>query len=124
MIAQTSIESINELLGQLKEPLLQAGVPEEQIRVRNTKHKVKVCSRAFDWLHDVKISPEMVTFRDVRGLLPEETWRRYKLLEIEGLREQELLAQASKALRARWRKKRPAMFNADIKRKKSDVERE
>ena len=119
MLAKTSMEIIKSLLFELKYTLVLAGVPEEQVRVRNTKHSTAACARAFDWLHDIKISNELAHWQDIRGLLPEATWEKYILFSFEGLREQELLIKASKALKARWRKKRPAMFNANVQRKRN-----
>lgn len=120
MIAQTSMEAIKKLLAEVKPILIQIGVPLKQIRVRKGKHQIKACGRAFDWLHDLKISAEMAEYKGVRALLPEATWKRYDLFGIEGLREQKLLRQASQKLNARWRKKRPAMFNSDLKKVKND----
>ena len=118
MIAQTSIESIRELLDKLRPILLVAEIPEEQLRVRNGKHRIDALSRAFNWLHDLSISFELEEFKSVRALLPKETWKNYDLYEITDLREQILLSRASQKLCSRWRRKRPAMFNSDIKRKK------
>jgi len=119
MLAKTSMEIIKKLLSELKPTFLLAGVPEEQLRVRNTKHSTAACARAFDWLHDIKISSELSRWKEVRSLVSEITWKKYILFEFEGLREQELLIRASKALKARWRKKRPAMFNANVQRKRN-----
>jgi len=119
MIAQTSIETIQELLDKLRSILLIAEIPEEQLHIRNGKHRTNALSRAFNWLHDFSISPELKEFKSVRALLPEKTWNHYILFEISDLREQILLRRASQKLAARWRRKRPAMFNSDIKRKKN-----
>lgn len=118
MVAQTSIETIQALLDKLKAILLIAEIPEEQLRVRSGKHRINALSRAFNWLHDFSISPELEEFKSIRALLPEETWENYSLYDITDLREQYLLKQAAQRLGSRWRKKRPAMFNSDIKRKK------
>jgi len=53
------------------------------------------------------------------NLVSPETWKRYKLLEIEGLAEQVILENASKELLKKWRTKRPRLLN---KRKKNDDE--
>ncbi|MEE9548732.1 MAG: hypothetical protein V3V68_05190 [Nitrosomonadaceae bacterium] len=53
----------------------------------------------------------------VYDLVPSETWKRYELLEIEGLREQILLEKASKKLLKKWRTKRPRLLG---KRKKNN----
>lgn len=46
----------------------------------------------------------------VHNLLPPENWKRYKLFEVKGLREQILLEEASKLLAQKWRVKRPRLF--------------
>lgn len=46
----------------------------------------------------------------VYALLQPEIWERYKLFEVEGLREQKLLEEASKLLVRKWRTKRPKLF--------------
>jgi len=117
MIAATSMETIVKLLLELKPTLLLAEIPVKQLSVRKGNHSTKACGRAFDWLHDIKMSVELKEYKSVRALLPEATWKHYTLFEIEGLREQILLEQAAQKLRACWRKKRPAMFNSDLKKK-------
>lgn len=117
MVAKTSMETIRLLLNELLPTLVKAGIPDKQLRIRNGKHRTEACSRAFDWLHDIKIGVEHQEYKKVRALLPEVTWFHYELFGIEGLREQELLSEASKKLRARWRRKRPAMFNSDLKKR-------
>lgn len=102
----------------MEKTLLTAQIPKHQIRIRNGNHKTKALAKAFTWLHDLKLCFEYQYFVEIRSLLPEETWKHYELFEIEGLREQSLLEAASKKLRVQWRKKRPAMFNQDKKRKK------
>ncbi len=86
--------------------------------MRTGKHRVPACNRAYDWLHDIKISHELQEYRKVRALLPESTWENYDLFGVGGLREQLLLREAVNKLRARWRKKRPAMFNSDHKKER------
>ncbi len=51
------------------------------------------------------------------ALVPLETWKTYKLLEIEGLAEQIILEKASKKLLKKWRTKRPRLLG---KRKKNN----
>lgn len=111
------METIIKLLLELKPILLLAEIPVKQLRIRKGNHRTKACGRAFDWLHDIKISAELKEYRSVRALCPETIWKRYVLFEIEGLREQVLLEQAAQKLRARWRKKRPVMFNSNLKKK-------
>lgn len=111
------MEAVVKLLLKLKPILTKAEIPANQLRVRTGNHKIKACGRAFDWLHDIKIGIEYNEYKKIRALLPEKTWEYYVLLEIEGLQEQKLLEQAAQKLRARWRKKRPAMFNSNPKKK-------
>lgn len=117
MVAKTSLETIANLLKELKLILALAEIPIKQLRIRRSKHRIDACCRAFDWLHDIKLGTEYQEYKKIRALLPEETWKYYDLFEIEGLREQKLLEQAAQKLRARWRKKRPAMFNSDLKKR-------
>ena len=116
MIAETSNESIFGLLQKMRPLLLVAGVPEEQIRVRAGKPRIETLSRAFNWLHDLYMSPEFENLISVWKLLPKETWAKYKLFEFEGLREQELLKVAQKKVLKLWKTKRPVIFNKDKKK--------
>lgn len=116
MIAKTSNETIVDLLSKMQPLLLVAGVPKHQIRVRTNKSRIEILSKAFNWLHDLFISPEFEELISVWKLLPEKTWRRYALFEIEGLREQELLKIAKKKVLKKWKTKRPNIFNKDKKK--------
>ncbi len=75
---------------------------------------------AFDWLHDLSMSFEYENVVKAYALVPPETWERYKLLEIEGLREQIILENASKELLKKWRSKRPRLLG---KRKKNNEQK-
>lgn len=123
MAVKTADETINGLLYEMRPMLLVAGVPKEQIRIRNTKHQINTVNRAFDWLHDLLLSPEYRKFVKIWKLRPEIIWARYKLYGIEGLREQELLEAAGKKLLKRWKTKRPSMFNKDKIRKRPNVKK-
>ena len=103
MVAQTSSETINSLLEEMKPLLLVAGVPEGQIRVRDGRLQIKTLSAAFDWLHNFKMSKEFTELIKVRKLLPEATWRHYTLYEIDGLREQKLLEVVTKKVAKKWK---------------------
>lgn len=118
MPAKTSSESISSLLDTMRSLLIVAGIPKEQIRIRKGKPRIETLSKAFDWLHNLKISPAFEDLIKVWKLLPEAIWARYKLYQIEGLKEQELLIIASKKVLKLWKTKRPAVFNKD--RKKDD----
>ena len=111
----TAAESINLLLSQVKPTLLMAGVPEQCIRIKDGKHRIDAYNRAFDWLHNLKMSSEYVNLLKVRALLPEDTWRRYDTFEITDLREQILLSEAKRGLLKQWSYRRPAMFKRSKK---------
>lgn len=117
MVANTSGETINSLLDEMRPLLIVAGIPQKQIRIRDGRLQIKTLSAAFDWLHDFKMSSEYEELVAVWGLLPEATWKRYKLFEIQDLREQVLLAEAVKKIARKWRSKRPGVFNANRKRR-------
>ncbi len=116
MIARTSDETINSLLDEMRPLLIVAGVPKGQIRVRSGKLQIATLSKAFDWLHNLKMSPTFEDLIKVWKLRPESTWGRYKLYQIDGLKEQELLGVASKKVLKLWKTKRPLIFNKDRKR--------
>ncbi len=106
----TPIESINRLLDEVRPILILAGVPEKCIKIKKSKHRIDACNRAFDWLHELKISVEFAHFKRIRALLPESTWEKYKLFKIENLREQVLLRNAGRAILRKWTRKRPTML--------------
>ena len=109
----TAIESIDNLLGEIRGTLLLIGVPIGCTKIKEKKHRIDACNRAFDWLHDLKMSREFADFCKVRALLPEETWQRYALFSITDLREQKLLSRVGRALLKKWNTKRPALFARD-----------
>ncbi len=111
----TAIESINILLNEVKPALLIAGVPEGCIRIKEGKHRIDAYNRAFDWLHNLKMSIEYINLLKVRALLPEATWRRYETFGLTDLREQILLSEAKRGLLKRWCTKRSAMFKRSKK---------
>ncbi len=111
----TATESINLLLSQVKPALLMAGVPVQCVQIKEGKHRIDAYNRAFDWLHNLKMSVEYANLLKVRRLLPEDTWRRYDTFEITDLREQILLSEAKRKLLKRWCTKRPAMFKRSKK---------
>ena len=87
--------------------------------MRSGKLQVATLQKAFDWLHDLYMSPIYSNVKDFYALLPEEIWKRYELFEVEGLREQVLLDDASRKLLQVWRSKRPVIFNKDKKREQT-----
>ena len=120
MVAKTSGETLKGLLDEMRPLLIVAGVPKGQIRVRDGRLQITTLSKAFDWLHDLKISSEFTELVKVRKLLPEATWKRYKLYEIEGLREISLLEAASKKVAKLWKSGRPRVFNKNRKTRAND----
>ncbi len=120
MVAKTSNESISDLLNSMRSLLIVAGVPREQIQIRANKPQIQTIAKAFDWLHDLKMSPEYIALFKVRNLLPESMWEKYELLDIEGLREQELLKDAGKKVLKLWKTKRPTVLNKKKKRPETD----
>ena len=100
----------------MKPILLVAKIPKHQIRVRSGNHKIQTCANAFDWLHDLYMSDAYRQVKAIYALLPEEIWQRYKLFEIEGLREQIMLEIACKKLFKAWRTRRPQLINKDKKK--------
>jgi len=121
MIAKTSNETLIGLLTEMRPLLLVAGVPKCQIQIRTSKSHIKTLVKAFDWLHNLYLSPEFAELKSVWGLLPEETWKRYTLYEIKDLREQELLKVAQKKVLKLWKTKRPVIFNKNKKKRKPDA---
>ena len=75
---------------------------------------------AFDWLHDLSMSFEYRNMVDAYALVPTIIWERYELMQIEGLREQVILENASKELLKKWRTKRPRLLG---KRKKNNEQK-
>lgn len=121
MVVKDTRDSLTGLLIIMKSILLAAGIPEEQIRMRSGQHQIKTCAKTYDWLHDLYMSNAYQDVRAIWRLVDPETWRRYKLFEIDGLKEQELLECASKKLRKAWKTKRPRLLGKDRKRD-TDIE--
>lgn len=103
----------------MKPLLIVAGVKKGQVGLSIEKPHIKTATTAFDWLHDLYMSPEYEDMVKAYSLRTPELWRRYKLLEIEGLAEQTLLENVSKKLLKKWRTKRPRLLG---KRKKKNNE--
>lgn len=106
----TRLDKINGLLSEMQDMLLLAGVQKNQINIRTQAPKPDTLMAAFDWLHDLKMSHAFSDLVEAWDLLPEETWRRYEVFEIVGLREQSILEDAKSALLAAWRTNRPRLF--------------
>lgn len=110
-MTKQSRKDVEKLLEPYSGILRIAGIPEQQINVAYGPHyKVNHYAKAFDWLHDFILSPEMDHWTLIRAMRPEKTWEHYDAIGVEGLKEQDLLQEASKNLLKRWRQKRPRMF--------------
>ncbi len=101
---------LQRLLNEMQPLLKIAGVPDKQINIRTAAPKIDTLHKAFDWLHDLKLSYQWETLEKAWAMLPEEVWKRYKAFELEGLAEQKILESAQKALLALWKTNRPKIF--------------
>jgi hypothetical protein len=97
----------------MKPYLVAAGVPEGQIRMACGNHKIKTCIAAFDWLHNIYMSKEYKALVFAWDLLPPIVWNRYKMFELQGMREQLILESAVGPVLKLWRDKRPRIFGKD-----------
>ncbi len=101
---------LKRLLNEMKSLLLVARVPAKQINIRTSAPKIDTLNKAFDWLHEIKLSHQWEDLKKAWAMLPEETWEKYKVFGIEGLAEQKILVSAQKALLALWKTNRPKIF--------------
>ena len=109
-----SLQDIQRLLDEVAPFVILAGVPATRVRIaKGIDYKIKQCARAYDWLHQFSLSPQLDKMKEVRALRPEDVWINYSNLGITGLREQKMLKEAGKALALRWSVKRPRMFGID-----------
>ncbi len=102
--------TLKKLLKDMKPLLVSAGIPARQINIRNSEAKIDTLLKAFDWLHDIKMSEEYEKMGYVWNLVAPVTWDRYEKLNITGLREQTMLEEAQKALLKLWKTNRPKIF--------------
>jgi hypothetical protein len=113
----TALEDLENLLHEMKPVLLAAGIPERQLKIRkrpeSKDYKTGTLHKAFDFLHEIKISPQYAKAQAAWKLLPPKTWHHYKILGICGLREQVILKTASQALLPLWTTKRPRIFGKE-----------
>jgi len=107
-------EDLESLMAELAPHLRRAGVSETQINIaKGPNYKVHHYVKAYDWLHDFKLSDEYAEYDRVWAMRPPEVWLNYEMLGVEGLQEQVLLQEAGAVLIKRWRVKRPRMFGPD-----------
>lgn len=109
---------LSGLLNDMYKCLAAAGIPKSQINVRKGRHKIDTYNKAFDWLHDIFTHLDYRHHQYVYGLVTPETWERYKVHCVKGLREQEMLQRSSKNVRALWKTKRPQIFGRDCENHK------
>lgn len=104
-------EDVENLLNDIRVYLEWGNIPLSQINVATGFHyRIDHFVKAFDWLHTLSISPQMIEFKRIFALRPLEVWQNYKSIGLEGLREQIMLEEAGVELKKRWNVKRPRMF--------------
>jgi hypothetical protein len=122
-MAKQARADVEKLLKSIASLLKLAGIPKHQINVaQGPRYNSSHFARAFDWLHEFKLSEEFVGLQEAWDLRPPDVWAHYELIGVEGLAEQLILEKAKKAVQTRWRQKRPRMFgpNRSIKDGKND----
>jgi hypothetical protein len=107
---QVCHEKLTELLDGMSSILLASGVPEKRLQINVERKKLRTLVDAYDWLHDLSISHEFAAAAKARALVPEVVWKRYELMGIKDLQEQQIWGKAKDALIKRWRNKRPNIF--------------
>lgn len=123
---QQAWDDISKLLEEMQFILVESGVPEHQVRMPRAlvgcgeveqtvpADPLRIQSdtyiKAFDWLHNLRISSEYAGVLKVKALLPQKIWDMYKLQELRGLQEQNLLEKAQIKLRKLWKQNRPTFF--------------
>lgn len=115
---------LENLLSEMRPLLVDAGIPEKQVQMPIGKLpediKIDQYVKAFDWLHELKISREWEVLVAAKALLPQAAWANYKALNMKGLREQVILESAQALVRKAWRNKRPSFFGRTYKPKSDD----
>jgi len=110
MVAPDTRDTITSLLDKMRPVLLAAKIPASQVNMKSGRFRIDTCSKAFDWLHDLYMSDDYKNVYNIWKLVSAETWERYKIYGIEGLKEQEIIEEYGKALLLAWRNKRPKLF--------------
>jgi hypothetical protein len=121
---QTAWSQVESLLNELRPLLVEAGIQEHQVKMPTGREVDEIpipqYVKAFDWLHELKISREWEVLLAAKALLPQLAWDNYKALGMRGLREQVILESAQLAIRKAWKDKRPSFFGRHYKPKKQD----
>lgn len=113
-MTQQAREDVERLLKELRETLLFAGVPKQQLNVcKGPNYTVQHFAKAFDWLHQFSLCSQFIEMKKVYALRTPQQWEMYTHIGLEGTQEQILQGSASKALLKRWRLRRPRMFSKD-----------
>lgn len=111
---QQAFDNVKALLDEMSFLLIEAGVPARQVKMPEGRPpdqiKIEKYTEAFDWLHRLSQSDAMTAVQKAKALLPQEIWDNYKSFDINGLREQGILADAQLLLRKEWKKQRPYFF--------------
>lgn len=119
---QTAWNNVETLLNEMKPLLVEAGVPERQVAMPKGREpeeiKINQYSDAFDWLHDLKMSPAWESLLRAKALLPDHAWANYKAIGIKGSREQIILERAQAGVRRGWKQNRPSFFGRTYRPKK------
>lgn len=118
-------DNVQSLINEMRPLLLQAGIPERQIIMPDAKPEEIKSERyieIFDWLHDLRMSPEWASAAKARSLVKEYVWANYKATGVQGLQEQIILEAANIKLRKAWKRDRPFFFGRKFKKGKPDGE--
>lgn len=124
---QQAWDNVAKLLADMTPLLAEAGIPVRQLKMPTGRPpeeiKIDQYTKAFDWLHLLKTSPQWERLVGIKALLPQKVWDLYKSHRITNLREQVLLAEAQLAVRKLWKCKRPSFFGRTYKLKEKDESR-
>lgn len=118
MSRETLITKIKKLQDDMKEETLEAGVP--KIIFDATTNKIDLytdeeLTELYSWLATTE-KHEFDSILKIRRMVAPHAWHNYKVFEIQGLREQELLKEAQEKLMDHWKK--PYRPKRRVKRRK------
>lgn len=120
---QQAWDEVAKLLDEMTFILVEVGIPEHQVKMPRQLTEAErtlpadplripsdTYVRAFDWLHNLRISDVYAGVLKAKALVPQHIWDMYKLQELRGLQEQILLDTAQRKLRKLWKLNRPTFF--------------
>lgn len=110
---QDSWNDVQKLIDELKFLLLKSGVPERQVTMPEASPqwiRPEKYIEVFDWLHNLKLSPEYLAAGKAWAMVKPDVWAMYELHGFTGLTEQLILQEALSNLRKRWKLNRPSFF--------------